>query len=93
MARLIDADKIKKYMHMDDFGTPDERWMPESEFAALVDSQPTIDAEPVVRCRECKHYMPYCGSNCCDIFCDGQEDPYPTLPNDYCSYGEREDEV
>ncbi len=42
-------------------------------------------------CRECKHYMPYCGSNCCDIFCDGQEDPYPTLPNDYCSYGERED--
>lgn len=97
MSRLIDADKVKKYMHMDDFETPDERWMPESEFAALVDSQPTVNAEPVVRCRECMHYKKH--SHSAGMRCDHPNLNYDiecfdqwldVEPNDFCSYGERE---
>ncbi|MBQ7124915.1 MAG: hypothetical protein IJP16_05005 [Clostridia bacterium] len=40
MPRYIDAEKLKQDLHQEDFGTPDERWRPESEFAILVDAQP-----------------------------------------------------
>ena len=47
MSRYIDADKIKAYLHREDFYTPDERWKPESEFANIVDAVPTADVEEV----------------------------------------------
>lgn len=28
---------VKKYLHTEDFDTPDERWKPESEFCAIID--------------------------------------------------------
>lgn len=31
------ADQLKKCLHTDDFGTPDECWKPESDFAYIVD--------------------------------------------------------
>lgn len=40
--RLIDADALEKWMKRDDWGTPDERWRPESEFGAIIDAQPTV---------------------------------------------------
>ena len=48
---------------------------------AFLDKFPTIDAVPVVRCRECKHYD---GKWMCKI------SGVPSRkPNDFCSYGER----
>jgi NADH pyrophosphatase NudC (nudix superfamily) len=47
MARYIDADKLKEYLHREDFYTPDERWKPESEFANMIDATPTADVEEV----------------------------------------------
>ena len=42
--RLIDADKLRNaWTNEEDFGTPDERWRPESEFARIIDAQPTVD--------------------------------------------------
>lgn len=32
------ADRLKLYLHQDDFETPDERWKPESEFANLINN-------------------------------------------------------
>ena len=32
------AERVKSYLHQDDFETPDERWKPESEFATLIDN-------------------------------------------------------
>ena len=29
-------NKVKKYLHTEDFDTPDERWKPESEFCAII---------------------------------------------------------
>lgn len=31
------AEKLKACLHTDDFGTPDERWRPESEYANIID--------------------------------------------------------
>lgn len=48
MARYIDADKLKEYLRPDEWGTPDERWRPESEFGQLVEAMPTADVAPVI---------------------------------------------
>ena len=45
MPKRIDAEKLKQCLHQEDFSTPDERWRPESEFAALVDAQPDTNNE------------------------------------------------
>ena len=47
----------------------------------MIKTAPTVDAVPVVRCRECKHYD---GKWMCKI------SGVPSRkPNDFCSYGER----
>ena len=50
------------------------------------------DVIEVVRCKDCKHWN--CASRVtehmgCDIFCGAYGREYPTLPEDFCSYGER----
>lgn len=47
---------------------------------------PTIDAEPVVRCKDCR----YCDPE--NKHCDhpmGTLAPFPRKDDDFCSYGER----
>lgn len=51
------------------------------EAALRVKSQPTIDAVPVVRCKDCKHY----NSDWCCILLG----PLYAKPTDYCSRGDR----
>lgn len=36
-AKIDVLNELKKYLHTEDFDTPDERWKPESEFCALID--------------------------------------------------------
>ena len=83
--RLIDGDKLletyKKWipqlLSKEDEG--DRRGV-ETCIMVLEDMQ-TVDAVPVVRCRECKHYD---GKWMCKI------SGVPSRkPNDFCSYGER----
>ena len=53
-----------------------------------VNIAPTIDAVPVVRCRECKHCDPE------NYHCDhpmGTTAPLRREPDDFCSYGERKE--
>ena len=55
---------------------------------AFLDKFPTIDAVPVVRCRECKHCDPE------NYHCDhpmGTVAPLRRKPDDFCSYGERKE--
>ena len=66
-----------------------------------VTSAPAVDAVPVVRCRDCKHYGKYTDADGDYVgYCDkiasimdgyyrGAED---RKPDDYCSQGEREDD-
>lgn len=56
----------------------------------LLEAAPVVDAVPVVRCRDCKHYrqgtcwMHSTGTNYKDLSA-----AVPMEPDDYCSYGER----
>lgn len=73
---LIDADKLERQ----------EYWGNERCFdyvdADDIDNAPTVDAVPVVRCKDCKHEF---GGSC--ILCGFQK----RKPEDFCSYGERKD--
>ena len=54
MERLIKAEKLKERF------PKDEDWDYPVNSNSLVceeiDNQPTVDAEPVIRCRDCKYY-------------------------------------
>ena len=79
MARLIDADEavINFGFEWDDIPPTRE------EFVYFLKKQPTINAVTVVRCRDCKHYN--------EGFCVGYHAHHDTMPDDFCSYGERKD--
>lgn len=57
MSRYIDAERLKQFLKPIEWGTPDERWVPEHEIGAVLDYFPAADVVEVVRCRECKHYI------------------------------------
>lgn len=59
----------------------------------LIDTAPTIDAAPVVRCRECKHWSRYKGrwENHCAGECERHNMEGGTYENDFCSYGQRKE--
>ena len=86
MPRLIDADALG-------VGRCSKDILPAAYCAGwnglieLIEKAPTIDAVPVVRCRECKHCDPE------NYHCDhpmGTAAPLRRKPDDFCSYGEKE---
>lgn len=60
----------------------------------VLEEAPTIDAVPVVRCKECKYYEAWEKDG--DCYCTHfSADPYEYLPmedDDFCSQGERSEE-
>ena len=59
----------------------------------IINDAPTIDAVPVVRCRECKHWSRYKGrwENHCAGECERHNMEGGTYENDFCSYGQRKE--
>lgn len=43
MSRYVDADNFEKYIDRDEWETPDEKWWPEREIGAIIDSMPTAE--------------------------------------------------
>lgn len=91
--RCIDADKLH-FSPRFAWATPDR----ESMVPVLavdkewVDKAPTIDAVPVVRCKDCVHYEM---EACLKIYEDGAVSSYAWQlrnPDDFCSYGERKED-
>ena len=85
--RLIDADRLSEVIY-DNVSAlyEDASWAKENCLAEIEAAQ-TIDAVPVVRCRECKHCDPE------NYHCDhpmGTAAPLRRKPDDFCSYGEKE---
>ena len=92
--RLIDADEIEnKAVPMDSY---DGFWSGTAVKLSVIRKSPTIDAVPVVRCRECQHWKPT-GSKAGNSFSDmeyigGCEfTKYCRRESDFCSYGERKE--
>ena len=89
MARLIDADKLIDFIDVGHLRHSGELCYSETDVANLLLHAPTVDAVPVVRCRDCKHYeihKPKVLENC-------ERNGYiiPMKPDDFCSYGERKE--
>lgn len=86
--RLIDADALTKEIKMDieDVG------LQERMIFHRINDAPTIDAVPVVRCKDCKYaHMTYSGEcKYCDMWKEDGEALY--LDGDFfCAYGERKE--
>ena len=92
--RLIDGDLLMKTVFNDLFLVDGEVKGVGIILAETVDKAPTIDAVPVVRCRECQHWKPS-GSKAGNSFSDmeyigGCEfTKYCRRESDFCSYGEK----
>ena len=79
MSRLIDVDEaiINFGFEWDDIPPTRE------EFVRFLKKQPTVDAVPVVRCRECEYRDGTPGQP--NIMCGQMHD------DDFCSYGKRKE--
>ena len=94
--RLIDADAMKRVYQevlcshvacIDCSFFMDDKYC---RFETMLSEAPTINAIPVVRCRECKHR----GTDDCIFHIKGEpadEELLLKLDNDFCSYGERKE--
>ena len=79
--RLIDADALPRLMQI--FEANGKRREQEVVLAKIIDNAPTIDAVPVVRCKDCGHYDNadrWCSLN---RFICGKED--------FCTWGRKDD--
>lgn len=76
--RLIDANALRSYM---DECSKESRFRVYYGYAeSFINAAPTIDAVPVIRCRDCKHRHS-------DSWCEYVDDD----DNFYCARGERKD--
>ena len=79
--RLIDADAMRK----DWLENGENEYIYDANcILESIDEQPTIDAVPVVRCKDCKYLMfsdiyGECGKGVMGLVC----------PDDFCRYGVR----
>lgn len=54
--RLIDADALKSKVQAQEWKRDPAVMLALDWIYMLINEQPTIDAVPVVRCKDCKHY-------------------------------------
>ena len=85
--RLIDSDEARRRIIAFATGLHSEV-LPVDTVMMLLIQMPTVDAVPVVRCRECKHCDPE--NHHCDHHM-GTSAPLRRKPDDFCSYGERKE--
>ena len=74
--RLIDADKL-------------DWWYKGRPIRKVIDEAPTVDAVPVVRCKDCKHWKHFEHLGCTDFVKVCGLANYMIGKNGYCLYGER----
>lgn len=90
--RLIDADRLSEAIY-ENVPAPyeDASWAKENCLAEI-EAAPTIDAVPIVRCKNCKHFREYItvGTVCTKYVksLGGREVGLrATKKDDFCSYG------
>lgn len=76
--RLVDADQAHIYLN--------------TVACEQIKRMPTIDAVPIIRCRECKYIRAYSKQTFMAYYCENIRGPAEDIePDDFCSYGERKD--
>ena len=78
----LDSDYIQETLYRRGFKTRQdiEEWL---------NNAPTIDAVPVVRCRDCKNLVNATINANCFLICDISD--MEIAPEDFCSHGERKE--
>ena len=96
--RLIDADALRERTYHDAFETDSDMqkwdsgcWIRYKMFENALEETPTVDAIEVVRCKDCKKYipcqkLPIGTSKWCDLF------DRATCEMNYCGWGERRED-
>ena len=83
MGKLIDGDKLISTLVWGHYGLGKEL----QTVQKAIDDMRGVDAVPVIRCRECKHWQcDDCGSYCDELGI------FSTDMNSYCSYAKRKEE-
>lgn len=90
MKKLIYADdiseRLKRVIRIGGKAPDGEHPISAECVLSVLESLPTVDAVPVVRCRDCKHRDRE------SDFCHGRGWPMQMVPdNDFCNRGERKD--
>ena len=86
--RLIDADRLSEVIYDNVSALYEDAVCAKEDCLTEIYVAPTVDAVPVVRCRECNHCDPE------NYHCDhpmGTAAPLRRKPDDFCSYGERKE--
>lgn len=83
--RLIDAEALRQEIDGCDFDSQTDKLT----ICQQIREAPTVDAVPVVRCRECKHSYESISGPCCSF---GPCVDTIMSPDGFCSYGEREED-
>ena len=81
--RLVDANKLIDFIDVGHLRQPGELCWSELDVSNLLLNAPTVDAVPVVRCRECKHWKPS-GSKAGNSFSDMEYIGGCEFANYYC---------
>ena len=88
MARLIDADALKtKAIRCETFKLYDAPVFLKAVGTKEIDKAPTVDAVPIVRCKDCKWLYDEMDDYCCR----SHRGLVRICENSFCSYGERKD--
>lgn len=102
--RLIDADALADviegtdWYHLTEIGTMahgavsgDNAWFREGDIFKALAEAPTIDAVPVVRCRDCVNGELCLNAQGSEYVVCSMDEHHVWLPNGFCSYGELKD--
>ena len=84
--RLIDADRLSEVIYDNVSAIYEDAVCAKEDCLTEIYVAPTVDAVPVVRCRECNHCDPE------NYHCDhpmSTAAPLRRKPDDFCSYGEK----
>ena len=85
--RLIDADKLIDFIDVGHLRHIGELCYSETDVANLLLHAPTVDAVPVVRCKDCKWLYDEMDDYCCR----SHRGLVRICENSFCSYGERKE--
>ena len=97
--RLVDADALKEDCRMANDCKDCKTYVRDCEydriytkmdFCGWIDDAPTVDAVPVVRCKDCKHWRKYTDEQLGECMTTIR-DTKVTRSDDYCSESERKD--
>lgn len=86
MVRLIDADALAKFIDYGHLNDPNVKNYSENDIREMIDMMPTVDAVPVIRCKDCKWWKAE-KEECIEWY----DSPYAPADG-YCFRAERKEE-